>query len=151
VVLVTHTRPGTAPPPGTWDQPHATPAGRRRGYTATNDIGLIREIIRLAVAPGYMLIGPAERVFTLQPDRSPTTVTPVPTYEADAVAQLLDAGHLTTGGAHTVHYGDQTGPASSVLVPKATRDMVARWDNLTRLRPEQNPGYHERLRRGGLA
>jgi hypothetical protein len=118
----------------------ATTQRRRGGYTVTNDLTLIREIIRFAVAPGFVLVGPAQRVLTYQPDRGRGFVAAVPKYEADAVAQLLDAGHLKVGGTHTVHYGDHTGPATSVLVPKATRDMVARWDSLRPLHP--SPGQH---------
>ena len=117
---------------------HVVPLGRRYGYTVTNNITLIREIIRLAVEPGFVLIGPAERVFTHHPDKRarhrPPVVTPAVRYQADAVAQLLDAGHLTLGGSHTVRYGDRIGPAISVLVPKATRNMVNRWDHLVPLR-----------------
>ncbi|MCH6171285.1 hypothetical protein [Pseudonocardia alaniniphila] len=52
---------------------------------------------------------------------------PVPAYEQDTVRQLLDSGHLSTGGIHQVRYGRNDGPTHSVLVPKATRTMVNRW------------------------
>lgn len=104
------------------------PAQRRHGIDS-NDIDLMAGIIRAAAEPGYMLVGPTDRVFRVEPgDRH--SVEPAPRYEQDAVRQLLDAGLLTIGGAHTVTYGDRTGPAHSVLIPKATRAMAARWDNL---------------------
>ncbi|NMH79666.1 hypothetical protein HF577_21550 [Pseudonocardia xinjiangensis] len=55
---------------------------------------------------------------------------PVPGYEQDTVRQLLDSGHLTTGGTHHVRYGGREGTANSILVPKATRAMVTRWSSL---------------------
>jgi hypothetical protein len=104
------------------------PDQRRRGID-TNDVDLVAGIIRVAADPGYMLVGPTDRVFRVEPGDA-HTVEPVPRYEQDAVRQLLDAGHLTIGGAHTVTYGDRTGPAHSVLIPKATRAMAARWAHL---------------------
>ena len=101
-----------------------------RAYQATNDIELIQTIVRLAIEPGFVLIGPAERVFCYQPDRGRALVRPVPKYEAAAVAQLLDSRPLRTGGARTVQYGEHSGTATSVLVPKATRDMLTRWEHL---------------------
>ena len=60
-------------------------------------------------------------------------------HDADTVVQLLDTGHLKLGGTHHVHHNGQEGPARSVLVPKATRDMVARWQHLRPIPIPQRP------------
>jgi hypothetical protein len=96
----------------------------------TNDVELIRDVIRTAVTRGYVLIGPAQRVFLRLDDTDkPGLVQPVPGYERDAVHQLLDTRHLRLGGTRVVRYGDQEGPATSVLVARASRAMATRWDN----------------------
>jgi hypothetical protein len=107
----------------------------RRPAPTTKDRDLIEAVIQRAQDPGYVLIGPAERVFTRDPARK-GVVEAVPKYEQDAVAQLLASGHLRIGGTHHVTYGDRNGPASAVLVPRATRQLADRW---ARLRPPADP------------
>jgi hypothetical protein len=103
--------------------------------TETNDIELIADVIRAAIDPGYVLIGPARRVFRrVDGTHKGARVDTVPTYEQDAVHQSLDAGHLTVGGTHIVTYGGRQGPANSVLVRKSSRAMVTRWGNYRALR-----------------
>lgn len=115
---------------------------QRRPQTTINDPELVAAVIRTATDPGYVLIGPAERVFLRESGATGrgAPVEPVPSYERDTVRQLLDAGHLTVGGTHIVRYGGREGPARSVLVPKATRNMVARWANLRPLDPAKSTG-----------
>ena len=114
--------------------PVEVPAQQRRAISS-NDLDLMAGILQRPRDP---------RLHARRPDRPRVprvdpgdirTVEPVPRYEQDAVRQLLDAGHLTIGGAHTVTYGDRTGPAHSVLIPKATRAMAARWASLRPLPP----------------
>jgi hypothetical protein len=96
----------------------------------TNDVELIADVIRAATDPGYVLIGPAQRVFRrIDGTHKGARVETVPTYEQDAVHQCMDAGHLTVGGTHIVSYGDHQGPASSLLVRKSSRAMVNRWSS----------------------
>ena len=90
-------------------------------------------MIRSADEPGYVVVGPSERVFLRDPPAARASSSSVPRYEADTVAQLLDSGHLRLGGTHVVSDGRQEGPARSVLVTTATRAMVARWAALTPL------------------
>lgn len=90
-------------------------------------------MIRTATEPGYVVIGPAERVHVREPG-SKHDVRRVPAYEADTVAQLLDSGHLTIGGTHHVSVGRREGPARSVLVTKAAKSMIKRWGALHPLR-----------------
>jgi hypothetical protein len=103
----------------------------RTPTVATQDPELVASVVRAALARGYVLIGPAQRVFLREAGetRKGAPVDPVPAYEQDTVRQLLDAGLLTTGGTHIVRHGGTEGPATSVLVPKATRAMVTRWGN----------------------
>lgn len=117
-------------------EPLPTPRTHRH---TTNDLDLVAAVVRLAADPGYVLIGPSERVYR----RDPTTkgaVEAVPAYEQEAVTQLLASGHLSIGGTHRVHHGGREGAASSVLVPKTTRAMVRRW---AALQPIHGPtGHH---------
>jgi hypothetical protein len=84
---------------------------------------------------GYVLIGPAQRVFVRLDDNDKGgLVEPVPSYEHDAVHQSLGNRHLRIGGTRTVRYGGHQGPANSVLVSKAARAMVARWDSYRPMR-----------------
>ena len=100
-----------------------------------NDPELVASVVRAALNRGYVLVGPAQRVHLRDPGetRKGARVEPVPAYEQDAVHQLLEVGHLTTGGTHIVRAAGREGPAISVLVPKATRSMVTRWSHLVPL------------------
>lgn len=93
---------------------------------ANNDLDLVASVIATALDPGYVLIGPGEKPYRRDPAR-PGLVDPIPSYERDMIAQLLDTAHLTIGGTHHVQCGRRDGPARSVLVPKHARAMVERW------------------------
>ena len=129
---------------GLWGRREPLPAARKApGRAATNDLDLFASVVTSAQDPGYVLIGPAERVMLRDPTCGKTHVTTVPRYEADTVAQLLDAGHLKIGGTHVVTDGRREGPARSVLVPTATKAMVARWAALRPLTatPDLHAGH----------
>ena len=98
----------------------------------SNDLELFASIVRTALEPGYVVIGPTDKPFIREPG-SRYDVNAVPRYEADAIAQMLATGHLRIGGNHHVTHGDREGPARSLLVPASTRSMVRRWDALHRL------------------
>ena len=117
--------------PATTAAGSARPRSRRRD--AVNDLDLVTSVVSSAQDPGYVVIGVSERVFLRDASRRGFVVT-VPRYEADTVAQLLDTGHLRLGGTHLVSDGHQEGPARSVLVPAATRTLLARWTALHRPR-----------------
>jgi len=128
-------RPRPAAQGGLWGRqqplPHAggsTTAKR----SEVNDFDLVTSVIRSAEEPGYVVIGVGQRVFLRDGARKGFVVS-VPRYEADAVAQLLDSGHLRLGGTHVVSDGRHEGPARSVLVTTATRTLLARWAALTPL------------------
>jgi hypothetical protein len=131
-VTAARRRPTQPAQTGLWgrSEPLAKPAPARR---EVNDLDLIESVIRTATDPGYVLIGPAERVY-LRERGSTRAVTRVPGYEADAVAQLLDSRHLSVGGTHIVRANGREGPARSVLVSKSARSMLARWQALRPLR-----------------
>jgi len=111
-----------------WGAQETLPVAKPRP-AASNDLDLFAAIVRTATDPGYVLIGPTDKPFVREPG-SKRDVTAVPRYEADVIAQMLDAGHLKIGGRHHVAYGRSEGPAHSVLVPAATRSMVRRWEAL---------------------
>ncbi len=95
---------------------------------AINDIELVADVIRAASTRGYVLIGPSQQVFAwVDEKKKGGLVERVPTYEQDAVHQLLSSRHLKIGGTHIVRYRDREGPANSVLVPRSSRAMVTRW------------------------
>lgn len=108
---------------------HLVPAQRTAAGSGLTDLDLVTSVVKAADDPGYVLIGPADKVH-LYDGRAKDTVEAVPAYEADAVTQLLASGHLTVGGHHHVRCGEHDGPARSVLVPKATRALVHRWSAL---------------------
>jgi hypothetical protein len=112
-------------------------AGRRAEHMAA-DKDLIAAVIRLARGPGYLLVGPSERVMR-RDDQHRDGATPVPTYEADTVAHLLDSGHLTLGAPYpgTVHGHTRT--ACTVLVADRARRLLDRW-TYTGVVPHADPG-----------
>ena len=96
----------------------------------SNDVDLMVTVAANAVRCGYLLVGTAERVYarTDADDR----VARVPRYEEDAVHQLLRRRWLTLGAPHHVTCGAAHLVGTAVLVPKATRDRIARWERLQR-------------------
>ena len=63
--------------------------------------------------------------------RKAAVAEPVPALRTGhRAASCSTRGHLTTGGTHIVRCAGREGPASSILVPKATRAMVTRWASL---------------------
>jgi hypothetical protein len=96
---------------GLWGRPAPTSAPST-GRSEINDVELVASVVRAAMSRGYVLVGPAARLYLREPG-GPTTggrVEPVPAYEQDTVRQLLGSGHLTTGGVHQVSYGRRDGP-----------------------------------------
>lgn len=104
----------------------------RQPCRVTNDIGLVEEVLEVACSDfkvacsdfSYVLVGMAEQVYR-KVDRE--RIEPVPVDIEHAVHQLLSAKWLTVGGCHYYRCGRFDGPASSVLVPKTTRDTLRRW------------------------
>ncbi len=110
----------------------ATPgtAAEQRADRATGDPELIATVLRLAITPGYLLLGPAERVVRPTDGRvgaRGVDVDPVPAFEADTVAQLLDSRHLRLGGTRQVTCAGRVVAATTVSVPTAGRRLLDRW------------------------
>lgn len=99
------------------------------GRTETQDPREVARIVAAAQEPGYLIIERTGLVLRADPAR-PGCADSVSRHDGDTVGQLLDSGHLKLGGTHHIHHNGDEGPARSVLVPKATRDMVTRWDHL---------------------
>src|SRR5690242_19771359 len=97
------TRARSAVQDGLWGPPQPlaeTPTPRP--YLTTNDVELVAWVIRSALEPGYLVAGAAERV--LLRDRSRAgCAEPVPRFEADTVAQLLDHSLFRLGDTELVH------------------------------------------------
>lgn len=126
---------------GLWGPPERTTpttSSAAAGRGESNDLELFSSIVKAATDPGYVVVGASERVFLRDPAQ-PGHVVTVPRYEADAVGQMLDAGHLKTGGTHHVTYGTTDGPARSLLVPAATRALVNRWAVLRHVSTPHRP------------
>lgn len=116
--------------------PAPAPIGTARTDAgAVQDPELLAQVVRAADDPGFLLIERSQRVVKADPAK-PGVVDSASRHEQDAVLQLLDSGHLRTGGTHHIHHHGHEGPARSILVLKATRDMVTRWSNL---RPVPTP------------
>ena len=127
---------------GLWgrQEPLSTTGTAAQRRPAVNDLDLVASVIRSAEDPGYVLVGVGERVFLRDTTHARGFVVTVPRYEADTVSQLLDSGHLKTGGTHLVSDGHHEGPARSVLVTSATRALLARWTALTPLHGTHRTG-----------
>ena len=108
----------------------------------SNDVDLMVTVAANAVRCGYLLVGTAERVYA----RTDTNdhVSRVPRYEEDAVHQLLRRRWLTLGATHPVTCGAAHLTGTAVLVPRAARDRIARWERLQR-----PPSWPEQQRAGG--
>ncbi|WP_337826564.1 hypothetical protein [Pseudonocardia sp. UM4_GMWB1] len=110
---------------------------------ATQDPREVARIVALAQDPGLLLIERTGLVLRSDPAR-PGCADAVARHDGDTVAQLLDTGHFKLGGVHHVHHNGSEGPARSILVPRATRDMATRWQHLRpipqrRAAPKQAP------------
>ncbi|MFC4949036.1 hypothetical protein [Pseudonocardia sp. GCM10023141] len=97
------------------------------GPAPINDLDLFTSVVKAATEPGYVLIGPAERVFLRDPSIARDMVVAVPRYESDTVSQLLGDGHLAVGGYHQVRTEGYGGWARAVLVPQPTHALLNRW------------------------
>jgi hypothetical protein len=102
----------------------------------SNDVDLIHTVAANAVRCGYLLVGASERVYTRT---SGDEVARVPHYEEDAVHQLLHRRWLSTGAHHAITCGAASLTGVALLVPKHTRDAVARWER--RQRPPSLPQH----------
>ena len=105
-------------------------APEQRADRSTADPELIATVLRLAITPGYLLLGPAERVVRPTDDRvgaRGVDVDPVPAFEADTVAQLLDSRHLRLGGVRQVTHAGRVVAATTVGVPAVGRRLLDRW------------------------
>ncbi|HEX3782665.1 MAG TPA: hypothetical protein VHX38_23605 [Pseudonocardiaceae bacterium] len=102
----------------------------------TNDLDLIESVVKVARADGYVVTGLNNRVYRIEGIQGGTyEVATVPVYEADAVAQLIDLGVLTVGGAHACRYrNNRESTCHAVLIPAATRRRSDRWAALHRPR-----------------
>jgi hypothetical protein len=132
VVTVTTDGPGTGQLDlfGHPTTPPSIPGQRPPSRIESNDVDLMVTVAANAVRCGYLLVGTAERVYArVDADEH---VARVPRYEEDAVHQLLRRRWLAPGSAHRVICGAAHLVGTAVLVPKATRDRIARWERLQR-------------------
>lgn len=113
------------------DIPRPRKAPEATDQPSTDDLDLIIAVVKACKDPGYVVIGPAERVYR-RTDDGPNAIDKVPDYINGAVHQLIDQGLLTIGGQHLVEYHGRRGGANSVLVPRKTRDKVHHWESLAR-------------------
>jgi len=104
----------------------------------SNDVELMVTVAANAARCGYLLVGAAERVYTRTDAED--RVARVPRYEEDAVHQLLRRRWLTVGSTHRVTCGAAELVGTAVLVPKATRERIERWNRLHR--PPSWPDQH---------
>ena len=105
------------------------PGQRPPSRIESNDVDLMVTVAANAVRCGYLLVGASERVYTRT---SGDEVTRVPRIEEDAVHQLLRRRWLTLGATHHATCGAAQLVGTAVLVPKSTRDRIARWERLQR-------------------
>jgi hypothetical protein len=124
--------------------PPAIPGQRAPSRIESNDVDLMVTVAANAVRCGYLLVGAAERVYARTD--ADDHVARVPRYEEDAVHQLVRRRWLTLGAAHPITCGAAHLIGTAVLVPRATRDRIARWERLQR--PPSWPDQHHHDRHG---
>jgi len=86
---------------------------------------LVEAVLKLAVQPGYLVIGHPETVWRRRARRSAETDRAAPDEEL-AVIQLLRNGLLTLGGYHQITHGRHDIRARAVLVLDSTRNLTRR-------------------------
>jgi hypothetical protein len=91
-----------------------------------NDMDLVEAVLAVAASTGYRLVGPGQKVYRCSETRK-DGIEPVPSYEDVAVHQLIDARWLDVGGNHPCVYGRFEGYGQSILVPRRTKEAMARW------------------------
>lgn len=98
---------------------------RQPNRPVINDMDLMEAVLAKAIQTGYRLVGTQERVYRCT--GRPGEIEPVPRPEEDAVHQLINQKYLEIGGTHFCTWRQYEGPARSVLVPKRTKQLAARW------------------------
>lgn len=99
---------------------------------ATQDLELLRSVIRLARDEGYAVDSFTDRWYRCI---GADAVEAVPEYETIALDQLVATGRLEIAGRHhQVRYGRDTVGVRLVRVPKRTQHEECRWAALTPLR-----------------
>lgn len=95
---------------------------------AVPDLEIVKTVLERARSERpYMLIGPTGHVHRMDENN---IVKPCIFWEAAAVHHLIGQKLITVGGYHSyeTRHGSKSG--QSILVPKATRDMLNRWSHL---------------------
>ncbi|WP_231974206.1 hypothetical protein [Pseudonocardia sp. HH130630-07] len=108
------------------------------GPATTQDPSEVARIVSAAQDPGFLIVERTGRVLKADPTR-PGCAEAAARHDGDTVIQLLGSGHLKLGGNHHIHCDGHEGPARSVLIPKATRDMVLRWSHLRPIPRRRTP------------
>jgi hypothetical protein len=105
----------------------------------SNNVELMHTIAGNADRAGYLLTGPAERVYARDPDRNGCGVR-VPRWEEDAVHQLLRRRWLYRGSTYPFSCGAADLTGTTVHTTRDTRARVARWEQINRApRPQAPP------------
>lgn len=102
----------------------------RSAHRPVNNMKTITEVLGRAGSEfGYVVAGAVRRVYR---KTGKEDMKHVPLWEMDAVLQLVDGGQLKLGGTHVLRNGAVRRSTTSVLVPKATKDLLSRWSALTK-------------------
>lgn len=103
-----------------------TPAPTAPDRPPINDMDLVEAVLAVANSTGYRLVGAREKVYRCS-EVHKGHIEPVPAYEDVAVHQLIDAKWLQVGGSHPCTYRQYEGYGRSVLVPRRSKEAMARW------------------------
>ena len=104
------------------------PLSRETSRRITNDMNQVMTVLERACSEAGYFVGPRSRVFRAI---EKGVVKPVPLWESGAVLQLVASGQLTQGGGtHLVRCGAVRSQVHAVLVPRSTRNQLARWKAL---------------------
>lgn len=104
------------------------PLSRETSQRITNDMRQVTVVLERACSEAGYFVAGRRKVFRMV-DKG--VMKPVPLWESGVVLQLVDAGLLMQGGGtRMMRCGAVTSSAHAVLVPRATRNQLARWQSL---------------------
>lgn len=110
------------------DEVIEVPLSKDTARRVTNDMRQVMTVLERACSEAGYLVGRGSRVYRMV---EKGVMKRVPLWESGAVLQLVASGQLAQGtGTHLMRCGAVRSQAHAVLVPKPTRNQLARWKAL---------------------
>ncbi len=98
-------------------------------FSTLDELAQLEHAVTTAADPGYVLIGPGDKVYRRDPDTGPRAVVPVGWVEGDTVINLLDHRHLLSSASarHRVEIDGEPTHGHEIRPRPRVRDLVRRW------------------------